>query len=113
MNNIYIQFSEKIVNSFSKIPEVSAIFQFGSLSSPGISDIDLIVVLDDNFRKGEKIRKLFWKLVSEKEAYKNIVLHEPYYVSKNLLKNCLNIFILMNLTFNYFILRSMSLFFQK
>lgn len=54
MNNIYIQFSEKIVNSFSKIPEVSAIFQFGSLSSPGISDIDLIVVLDDNFRKGEK-----------------------------------------------------------
>jgi|GEM_PF-6819109 len=89
MNDIYIQFSEKIVNSFSKIPEVSAIFQFGSLSSPGISDIDLIVVLDDNFRKGEKIRKLFWKLVSEKEAYKNIVLHEPYYVSKNLFEELL------------------------
>lgn len=47
-----------VIDFFSKIKEVAAVYEYGTVKTPGISDLDLMVVLKD----GIKNRRLYDKL---------------------------------------------------
>lgn len=42
--NIYEKAREELINNFKNNPDVAAIYEYGRVQSPGISDLDLIVV---------------------------------------------------------------------
>src|SRR5579872_862470 len=50
---------ERVVDEYTEhcisLPGVCAIFQFGNVGAPGLSDIDLLVVLDDDARTDEPV----------------------------------------------------------
>ncbi|MBP6335281.1 MAG: hypothetical protein KA444_07390 [Bacteroidia bacterium] len=46
--SVYRRILENVVRKLSKLQNVVAIFQIGGTSSPGISDLDLVVVFKDN-----------------------------------------------------------------
>lgn len=60
---IYYNYIEKYVDTVKKIEGVISIYQMGGITNPGISDIDLIVVVEDHFKVSEynklSVRKVF------------------------------------------------------
>ena len=76
-------------NYLSKLIEaggIKSVYQMGTVSTPGLSDIDFIVVVDDNFRQ-ENLNKCisaFYNLTDE-ERY--VIKHPPSaFISEELLK---------------------------
>ncbi len=58
--NCYQKSIEKVVNYLSVFREVLSIYQIGKISTPGISDIDLIVVFNDDVKRFKySYRKIF------------------------------------------------------
>ena len=47
---LYAEANEFLLNYFKQIPSILSVYQFGNITSPGISDIDLLLV----FKNGEK-----------------------------------------------------------
>ncbi len=86
----YQQAREEIKQKISQIPEVIALFEFGTIPAPGISDMDFFVVFKDgcskigipnacNFSVKTKYlmeHKLF--IVPSETLYKNILLLDPW-----------------------------------
>lgn len=61
----YEKVIERYLSKCANIRGVSAIYQFGSVAAPGLSDIDLMVVLGDGVRRNEDLQPLsiahpFW-----------------------------------------------------
>lgn len=57
---------EKVVNYLSRFQEIEAIYQIGKINNPGISDIDLIVIFNDEVKSfSHAYRKIF----DEKDSY--------------------------------------------
>ncbi len=54
--NKYSNCINKIVEKFSREPHVVSIYQIGSVTTPGISDIDLLIVFKDNSSNKEDPR---------------------------------------------------------
>ena len=44
----YEECSEKIVRTFSSLPGIVSIYQFGNVRAPGNSDIDILFIVDDD-----------------------------------------------------------------
>lgn len=71
------------VSRVSRIPDVHAIYQIGSITAPGISDIDLLVVLNDKLTFSSP--KEYLPHDSSKGCY--LFIHPPILVPISLIKN--------------------------
>lgn len=72
-------------NKLKKESFVEGLFQFGNIHAPGISDLDLIIVIDndkDYERKAKKITTIIRKV----PHYEYLIIHEPIIVPKKNLK---------------------------
>lgn len=90
----YNNLISKLVDFFSKFEEVVSICQVGSISFPGLSDVDLLVVLDeDRICKSHRIKvfvnetKNFLRNLEDREKY--ILYHPPIFVSSSIFRDIL------------------------
>lgn len=77
---------EKVTRNYiERLPaeSIRGVLQIGGVSHPGISDIDLIVVL----KQGSKVnvRQLSSKNIGEDDRY--LLMHDPWFVDEKVLKN--------------------------
>ena len=80
--SVYQDSKQKIVEYFKNNEDVISIYEYGTISSPGISDLDIILVLKDKIRTEEHYFD-----------FKNISQHAKEFVSNgNVLKMPENIF---------------------
>lgn len=77
---------------------IQAIYRFGTISNPGISDLDLIIVVDDRMfiQKQTKfilfLLKLTMKRILKQKDWDYILLHNPFIVPASLVKDFSKIF---------------------
>lgn len=65
-NSIYSKAREWIIDFFSKIDEVVAVYEYGTVRSPGLSDLDLMVVLKDKIKDKNLYSRLVFKDIPER-----------------------------------------------
>ncbi|MCO5288614.1 MAG: hypothetical protein M9940_04255 [Bacteroidetes bacterium] len=68
----YRHYSEKLYSTVKKNPDVVSIYSIGHVSNPGISDIDLLILVKDQ----TALTKNFRAEMSTEEKY--LFLHQPY-----------------------------------
>ena len=98
---------DKLVEKFSNISGILAIYQFGSINAIGNSDIDLIFVIEPDKNVSSKIFQTFEDKFSSKEKYV-LYQHTPLIIGKEIIENinyvrkCKNVRLLYgeNYTFN-------------
>lgn len=94
----YNDYEEVLYNYIKKIKkckDIISIYKFGDISYPGLSDIDILIVLEDkvlefNYKKYSAIR------YKEKEKY--IFLHEPFIINRSLAEKAEILYPLTNLS---------------
>ncbi len=62
---VYDEAREWVVNHFSNINDVIAVYEYGTVNDPGISDLDLMVVLNDEPQTEELYKKISVKRVPD------------------------------------------------
>jgi hypothetical protein len=77
----YLKLIDKIIGNHKNYDEISMIYQIGSISTPGISDIDLIFVFKDNCDFKINIKKYILK----KENY--LLSHNPFGIPEKYVKD--------------------------
>lgn len=89
---VYQNTLAKCVEVFSTYPGIRAIYQYGSVSTPGISDLDLLLVFDEN---SPSIPYDWRKWFNSQERY--LLLHNPSVISPSLLAEGVHITFLQGL----------------
>jgi hypothetical protein len=84
---------DRFVHRVSQVPGVLAIYQIGSISCPGISDIDLIVVVDPS--QGPFRTKTSVQMEDEEEAF--LFFHQPIHVDTALMSQIYHLFYVSDL----------------
>jgi len=84
---------DRFVHRVSQVPGVLAIYQIGSISCPGISDIDLIVVVDPS--QGPFRTKTSVQMEDEGEAV--LFFHQPIHVDTVLMSQIYHLFYVSDL----------------
>ncbi len=81
----YDEVLEDIIKGLSSIPSVKQIYQFGSVGAPGISDIDLLIILPDSISKKDVqlLKQEHYNLLNNYRYF--IGCHHPYFASESLL----------------------------
>lgn len=74
----------RFIESVCQHPALRAVYQMGSTSAPGISDIDLIVIVADSFR-GHIGQALSQQAIDERDAY--LFCHPPLHLTESLAKS--------------------------
>jgi len=74
-----------VVDSFSKIPYVRQIYQFGNIRAPGVSDIDLLFILPEKLTKDKTytLKRIYDDLLKDFSFF--IGCHHPYFVTESLI----------------------------
>lgn len=90
----YKEIKDKIVGELYSIDGVLAVYSFGNIGAPGISDIDILIVVEDDFSKSKDI-VLMYSLLSEEEKYVAFC-HYPFIVFKSLADRMFEILPLSN-----------------
>lgn len=72
----YKKVLDAMIKRLAELPETISVYQVGSIGSPGISDIDLIVIFEDS----KKVEKNFLENLSPEEKY--LFVHNLYGVSQ-------------------------------
>jgi hypothetical protein len=76
---------QEVVNFLSKYKIVKSIYQIGGVSAPGISDLDLVIILDDNAKEFTKIWHDYMSQQSENSKY--IFTHYPLLFNKSIVES--------------------------
>ncbi|MFX0139667.1 MAG: hypothetical protein ACFFDN_38865 [Candidatus Hodarchaeota archaeon] len=82
-SNDYNEVKDKIINIFKNIPSLISIYEIGSISSPGISDLDLVLVFDDNAK--DVVYEIYYDKLDDRDKY--ILMHSPFVITKSLFEN--------------------------
>lgn len=85
----YKEVRDKMVNMFKDIPSLISVYQLGSISCPGISDLDLVVVLNDSPQHLDY--RNYYNTLGDRDRY--ILMHSPFIITKNFFKNIKYFFI--------------------
>lgn len=84
---VYDEYIDKYVRKAKSIKDVVSIYQMGSISNPGISDIDLIVIVEDNFNVVE-YQKLSVRNIFKNDSIANyLFIHDVMILDKKSFKN--------------------------
>ena len=87
----YDNLKDKIVLKFKNLPNIESIYQMGSVKEPGISDLDIICVFNDDSNCNINIRSE----ISDEE--KEILTHSLFGIEKRYFKQALNYNLVSNL----------------
>jgi len=63
-----------------------ALYDLGPIRHPGLSDVDLLLVLDDHFRDADRLRRLLYREFPAR--FKNVLLHDLYFIRRQELAFC-------------------------
>jgi hypothetical protein len=85
---------ERYLSRITKVDGLRAVYQFGSMAVPGLSDIDLIVVLDDSISSEAAQFKL---QKSDNPSGKEAFLHNPVFLNRRTWENLHWVFAPQNL----------------
>jgi hypothetical protein len=91
----YHSILDEMVKRLAKLPEIFTVYQIGGISSPGISDLDLIVI----FRDGVSVTQDFLHDLSMDERY--LFIHNLYGISHHDFKEAENFTFFNNFTLLY------------
>lgn len=72
---------EEFVSYYATAPGVQAVFRFGSVSYPGLSDLDFLVVLADDYRPTTALR---YDLAPFGEQTRYILYHPQFFLPRSL-----------------------------
>ncbi len=78
----YEDTKKKITNIFQNVPSLCSIYQIGSVSTPGISDLDILFVFNDNIQ--DIHNKHGYKVLNNRDQY--ILMHGFFAINKYLFK---------------------------
>ncbi len=67
--NFYGECINKVLSKFKGVEGIHSIYKFGSISTPGISDVDLLFVIEPREKVAERIFNVFETQFSAKEKY--------------------------------------------
>ena len=82
----YHDYINRLVKKIFDYPQVSAVYQLGGLTQPGISDIDLIVVTKNDANKYKKI-DLSRDSLCQTEEERYMLMHPPFVIPENSINN--------------------------
>lgn len=85
---------KEFVDYYKRIKGVSAIYKIGSVSRPGLSDLDFIVVLDDDYKHRYGVR---YDINYFSDNSKYILYHPQFFISKSSMKNIYILYRILNL----------------
>lgn len=74
---VYEHLKQKLIKHLSQFPEVKSVYQLGSVKEPGISDLDILVVFEENV----KIEQTLIPELTQNEKY--ILTHSLFGVTKD------------------------------
>ena len=86
------------VSMLSKLEDVMAIYQIGSIYVPGISDIDLIIALKENPKNPTEVRK---KISHCFGRYRYIFLHNFHVIPEGLMEDVFFLFPIYSMKWLY------------
>ncbi len=86
---------DSMVKRLSALPETVSVYRVGSIGSPGISDLDLIVIFQDN----KKVGKNFLENLTPEEKY--LFVHNLYGISQQDFEEALRFTFFDNFTLLY------------
>ena len=81
--SVYIDIVEEFAECFGKNSQVKAIGQFGCVNYPGISDLDLLVITQND--SAESIVNIFNEWVKKKPERQYVFFHPPLIITENML----------------------------
>jgi len=93
----YVIAKDEFIKFYSHIKEVKSIYSFGSVSMPGISDLDLLIIIDDAMDKKVKLKS--YLDFSKSSSY--ILSHNPFIFPASQVKSINKIFNFKNLKHEY------------
>ncbi len=77
----YLEAIRRYVDKIKKNPYVVSVYQIGSFKYPGLSDIDLVIVLSDN------VESFSWNDYSVTETYNSdMFMHESFLIQESLME---------------------------
>jgi hypothetical protein len=79
-DNALMSYIEKIKNN----PSVLGVYQIGKVHAPGISDIDLVIVVEEG-AFNDNISALSWENLTREQKY--FFIHDPLIVTENIMKH--------------------------
>lgn len=71
---------ERVVKEYLNDPQIVSVYQTGSIRALGFSDIDLIIIVDDNSSNLKKVREA---ILEYRKDFPYFFLHEPIVVKEN------------------------------
>lgn len=90
----YTNCKQKIISYFESRPDVLKVLTFGSVTVPGISDLDFLVVVKRNYKK------ISLKEILSTHEY-GLVSHEPLIINQDILNHLTSFFFFTNLYDEY------------
>ena len=79
----YVEYTNQLVENIYEFDQVCSVYQLGGWSQPGISDIDLIIVTDD---QGNKLLDLSKKILCGTLEQNYMLMHPPFVIPKSVFK---------------------------
>ena len=79
----YHSVRDRYVEAVSRCPDVVAVFQIGEISVPGLSDIDIVVVVNEKLRESAQVTYA----VSSDETAQYCFDHTPYVIPSDVFTN--------------------------
>jgi len=76
---------QEVIAFLSKYKMVKSVYQIGGVSAPGISDLDLIIILDEKAKKFTQVWSDYMKQQSENSDY--VFTHYPFLVNEEIFKD--------------------------
>jgi hypothetical protein len=89
--NQYVDFTNYLAEYLIAYPQVLSVYQMGGWTQPGISDIDLIVVVKQPINSHPKPLNLLNKALARNIDEEYMLMHAPFVISEEAFKN-LNLF---------------------
>lgn len=80
----YDQVKDNFIENFKKIEAISAIYQLGTSTHPGISDLDLMIIIGENRGTYKLQKRLYEYYHSLPREYRYILNHRPFIVNESL-----------------------------
>lgn len=68
-----------------RYPEKSAIYRFGSINTPGISDVDLLIIIDDE--KWAEMELTVQRIIQSDNLFSQLFVHPPVIVGESLISS--------------------------
>lgn len=85
--NKYVEFTDYLADYLFNYPQVVSIYQMGGWTQPGISDIDLIVVVKELDKADYKKLNVLNKVLARNSDEEYMLMHAPFVISEEGFKN--------------------------